>query len=343
MTRAIGVVAAVAWAISVVSAAHNQAQDSPPLAGFRFRSGVELVNVTATVTDSQGRFVPGLRAEDFVVYDNDEPVAITHFSSDRVPVSLGLILDTSGSMTPDKLASARGAIERLMDTMLGADDEMFLSHFANVSQLVQPWTNDRHLLSRALGALNAGGGTALYDAVAEALPIAQSGRNPRKAIVVISDGNDTASTITERQLKNVIREREVLAYAIGIDGDAEGPVRRHTPQPQPPPMPGRGWPPKFPPIGRRASGGSPWTPNSGERVNADALRSITDDTGGRTEIVRDSRDLSGAIARIADELTQQYSLGYTSDGTKDGRWHSIRVEVRNRNLHVRARKGYIAS
>src|SRR5919109_1778075 len=94
--------------------------------GFRFKSGVELINVTATVTDDEGRFVSGLAKEDFRLYDDDEAVEGTHFSNERVPVSLGILLDTSGSMTPDKMGSARAAIDRFMFDLLGPDDELFL-------------------------------------------------------------------------------------------------------------------------------------------------------------------------------------------------------------------------
>jgi hypothetical protein len=113
------------------------------------------------------------------------------------------------------------------------------------------------------------------------------------------------------------------------------------------PFPGGGRrQPRFPPIGGGGggtSGTTSWPRSPGERVNADALRQITDDTGGRTEIVRGFDGLDSATARIADELSKQYFLGYTSSVNKDGRWHSIRVTVRDRNLTVRARKGYVAS
>ncbi|MBI1875046.1 MAG: VWA domain-containing protein, partial [Acidobacteria bacterium] len=221
--------------------------------------------------------------------------------------------------------------------LLGPDDEIFLYRFATVPELVQDWTSDRPVLSRALKRLTVGGGTALYDAVAEAVPVAQEGQNRKKALVVISDGNDTNSRMSVSNLRRLIRESEVLMYAIGVDGRAQGPFTGRgplpVPWPLPFPVPGRRPRPQFPPIG----GGN------SERVNAGALRSMTDDTGGRTEIVRDFRDLDGATDRIADELSRQYALGYASSGKKDGRWHAIRVEVRNRKLHVRARGGYVAS
>lgn len=319
------------------------AQEPSSQEGFRFRSGVELINVTATVTDGSGRFVAGLGKEDFVVYDDSDRVDVSHFSNERVPVSLGILLDTSGSMTADKMSSARGAIERFI-ALLGPDDEMFLARFANVPELVQRWTKDRRQLERALDSLYAGGGTAMYDGVADALPIAASGKNRKKAIVVISDGNDTSSATSPRELKEMIRQSEVMVYAIGVDGRLQ--TRRNFPAtdpfPIPFPIPGRrGRPfPVPPPIG---GGGTYGRGSGGDGLDANALRQITDDTGGRTEIVRDFGDLSGATERIADELSKQYYLGYASPGKKDGRWHTIRVEVRDRRLHVRARRGYVAS
>jgi Ca-activated chloride channel family protein len=330
-------------ALTVVATLPAQEQRSPET--FRFRSGVELVNVTATVSDDDGRFVAGLRKEDFIVYDDKERVDVTHFSNDRVPVSLGILLDTSGSMTPDKMSSARGAIERFI-RMLGTDDEMFLARFANVPEIVQGWTTDRRLLARALDSLYAGGGTAMYDGIADALPVAQRGSNRKKAIVVISDGNDTGSSTTTRELKEMIRQSEVLVYAIGVDGrlqtSARGGYPPRRPFPLPFPVPGRGGRgfPVPPPIG----GGGIFGRGSGsEGLDAAALRQVTDDTGGRTEVVRDFSDLVGATERIADELSKQYYLGYASPGKKDGRWHTITVEVRDRRLNVRARRGYVAS
>ena len=337
--------ALVAVAVGLPSA-QQRPDTSQGADGFKFRSGVELINVTASVTGDDGRFVSGLRKDDFSVFEDGELQAVSHFSNERVPVSLGILLDTSGSMTPDKMASARAAIDRFMLDLLGPEDEIFLYRFASVPQLVQDWTTDRRVLSRALSNLHAGGGTAMYDAIAEALPIAQSGRNRKKALLVISDGNDTGSTVSAGALRQMIRESEVLVYAVGIDGQHEsfdlGTPR--VPLPIPFPMPGGRRRPLPPIIGGGGGGrGGVWSRNSGDRVNADALRSITDDSGGRTEVVREFRDLDGATSRIADELSRQYYLGYASPGKKDGRWHAIKVEVRDRRLKVRARRGYVAS
>ena len=317
--------------------------------GFRFKSGVELINVTATVSDSRGRFVPGLRREDFVVYEDDQPQQVTHFSAERVPVSLGVALDTSGSMAGAKIDAAQNALDRFLYDLLGKQDEIFLYRFSNYPVLLQSWTTDRQLLTRALGRLTPNGGTAMYDAVAEAIPLAAQGQNRKKALLVISDGNDTASRADIREIKQQIRQSEVLVYAIGIDGESDPTIRR---APLPPPRfpipfpfpPGRGrggWPPVRTPGGT-GGGGFPRSRDD-DRVNVAALRDMTDDSGGRTEIVRDAQDLNPATVGIADELSKQYYLGYPSNGKKDGRWHSIRVEVKNQAYRVRARRGYIAS
>ena len=133
---------AVAVVVVTVTA---QSSDS-----FKFRSGVELVNVTATVTDDAGRFVSGLDKNDFTVFDDGVRQEITYFNSDRVPVSLGILLDVSGSMTSDKLATAKAAIDRFIFDLLDKDDELFFMEFANHPRMVQQWTRDRRAISRAV-------------------------------------------------------------------------------------------------------------------------------------------------------------------------------------------------
>lgn len=367
--RACAMAAMVLAAAAVISG--QQAQDGQ---AFRFRTGVELVNVTATVTDTNGRFVSGLRKEDFRVYQDDQPQPITHFNAERVPVSLGIILDTSGSMAGEKMAAAKAALNRFLLELLGPDDEVFLYRFDSNPELVHEWTTDRRRVSAALNRISPRGGTAMYDAISEAIPLAQAGKHRKKALVIISDGNDTSSRTAILELKEQIRETEVLVYAIGIDSQIpteawhshrsvggivqalfQKPVPFPFPRPggtrRPPPRvpPGNpgprfppGTPPGLPPIT------SPRNPNTmrvspDDRVNVAALRDITDDSGGRTEVIRTARDLDPATAGIADELSKQYYIGYASTGVKDGRWHAIRVEVRDGRYHVRARRGFVAT
>jgi VWFA-related protein len=313
--------------------------------------------VPATVTDSNGRFISGLRKEDFTLYEDGQPQQISHFNNERVPVSLGITLDTSGSMAGEKFVAAQGALDRFLFDLLDAQDHVFLTRFSNHPIMVHDWTTDRTAVSRALSRVIPNGGTAMYDAVAEAVPIAESGTHRKKALVIISDGNDTNSSTTVPELKQMIRESEVLVYAIGIDGSGrrygsyqQQPAQQQPPMPrlpiplpfpgarrpptQPPPQP----PPSYPPT----SGGRT-TRGRDEAVNVQALREITDDTGGRTEIIYSAQDLNPATSGIASELNQQYYLGYAAPSTKDGRWHSIRVEVRQRDAIVRARRGYVAT
>lgn len=325
----------------------QQAPQKPQEPGFSFRTSASLVNVTVTVTDDNGRFVPGLRKEDFVVYEDGKPVTITHFDNERVPVSLGLVMDTSGSMSGEKMAAAKSAVERFLYGLLDQQDEVFLYQFESQATLVQDWTTDRGAISRALGRIQARGGTAMYDAAAEAVPLAQSGAQRKKAVVIISDGNDTNSQIDVASVQQLIRETEVLVYAIGIDtGSGTSSPQRTQPTWKPPvripvpsPFPGRRPPVMQPPPQQpqRASR------SSTDSVDEDALRSITDDSGGRTEIVRSARDLDPATAGIADELSKQYFIGYSSNAPKDGRWHTIEVRLKRGSHHIRARRGYVAS
>jgi Ca-activated chloride channel homolog len=354
-TSPLRVALAAAAAVMALAGTAPAAEQQPE--GFRFKSGVELINVTATVTDRSGRFYGQLRQDDFTVYEDGRPVEVTHFSAERTPVSLGIVVDTSGSMAGEKWSAAVSAIDRFFRMMNDQLDEFFLYRFSANADLVADWTTDRDRLAYVLGRIHPNGGTAMYDAAAEAVPMAQSGQNRKKAVVIISDGNDTSSRVGVSEVKQVVRETEVLVYAVGIDGQGQPTLRRPSPpvrQPQPRlPIPfpfpgGRGGggrgpipqpQPGYPPVG----GGGYSVGGADDRVNVMALREMTDDSGGRTEIIRDFRDLDPAVAGIADELSQQYYLGYPSPGHRDGRWHTIRVEVRDRSLQVRARKGYVAT
>lgn len=312
---------------------------------FRFQSGVDLVNVSVTVSDTRGRFVPDLTEDDFRVFDDGQLQSIAYFNAERVPISLGLVLDTSRSMVGDKIRSAQSALDHLLLDLLGPGDEVFLFTFSDTPVLLQTWTTDPALVSRALGRLSPHGATALYDAVARALPLALGGAHRKKALLIISDGNDTSSDTPLTGLRQRIRESELLVYAIGIDGERDDQFRRPPPRgPQPrfprpyPPPRGRGWWPQINGLGQ------PRFPGLGgdQRVNVAALRDLTDESGGRTEVIRDARDLDPATAGIADELGRQYFLSYPATTTRDGRWHAIKVEVASGPYRVRARAGYVA-
>src|SRR5262245_51991602 len=160
-------VALAAIATLGLSLSAHQTQD-----GLLFRTGIELVNVTATVTDRSGRFVPGLTLNDFTVHDDDQQVEIAHFSAERVPVSLGIVLDTSASMDGEKIETAKAAIKRFLNQLLDPEDEVFVCGFSSETELIQGWTKDRRAANASLRRVRAAGGTAMYDSLVEAVPMA---------------------------------------------------------------------------------------------------------------------------------------------------------------------------
>lgn len=337
--------AAAAVALLQLSASAGDGQDRPTGQGFTFRTGVELVSVTVTVTDASGRFVPSLRAEDFTLHEDGKEQPIAHFEAERVPVSLGIAIDTSGSMVGEKWIAAEGALNRFLGNLLSPHDEVFLYRFDSRPTLVRGWTTDRSGVARDLGTVRPTGGTAMYDAVAEAIPLTDSGTRRKKALVVISDGNDTSSRTAITDLRQLIHQREVVVYAIGIDADGAYGARasgqtRTVPVPRP-------FPGKAPAVAVKSTSSPSVSSGSSSRgtgrINVDALRAMTDDSGGRTEIIFSPRDLDPATAGIADELSRQYFIGYNSTIPKDGRWHTIEVRLRRGTYTVRARKGFIAS
>jgi Ca-activated chloride channel family protein len=261
-------------------------------------------------------------------------------------------------MNGDRIVAAQSAVNRFLYELLGEADEVFLYRFDSRPRLVQGWTSDRRAAGQALGNITPSGGTAMYDTVAESLPLFQSGTRRKKALVVISDGNDTSSRTDVNALRQRIRETEILVYAVGVDasggssrsayasagspssgGSGGAPPARQGPVPSAfPGAPVIVTPPKQPSSSQPASR----TSNNSERFNVDALRLLTDDSGGRTEIIVSASDLAPATAGIANELSRQYFLGYATSSPKDGRWHNIEVRVRRGNYTIRARRGFIA-
>jgi Ca-activated chloride channel family protein len=271
----------------------------------RFQSGVDLISVTATVVDRDRQLITGLPREAFELYEDGEPQAIAHFTNERVPISLALLLDVSDSMYGQRLVDARAAVERFLFELLGVDDEFRVLAFNHEPRSLTEWTGTPEIVRRALGPLRPSGATALYDAVLQALPLMESRSRPRAGVLIISDGADTASDAALREVRSALVRSDAFVYAIAID-----------------------------PPARRAIN---------ESVNITALNEITGGNGGNTEVVHETTGLIAATARIADELNSQYVLGYTSSRAPDGRYRSIRVRVDDPRYLVRARRGYIAA
>ena len=347
--RSVAVAAALFVLVGLAAGPAARQEQQRPL----FRGGVDLVNVSATVTDAEGHFVKGLGKDDFVLLEDGAEQPITQFSSERVPVSLGIVVDASSSMDGERMSQARRALEQLLERLPDPDDEIFLYSFNEEPVLEQGWTTRRASIRAALKRIDPSGRTSLYDAVSRAVSLANTGRHAKKALVIISDGNDTASHTSVEALRRQIQESELLVYAIGVDarslfqprGGRTRFFQARPGYPRPPiiqgfpPRPGGGGGrPTFPRPPDRA----PAAPVFDDPVDLAALRSLTNDSGGRTEIVRTAGDLAPATAGIADELSRQYFLAYASNAPRDGKWHTIELSVREREFTVRARRGFIA-
>ena len=268
-----------------------------------FRSRIDVVQVTVSVTDASGRLITGLTQGDFQVFEDGVEQTITQFTDQRVPVSLGMLLDASDSMRGQPVVDARDAFDRFVGDLLLKEDEVFVATFNHMPRLVTKWTMPPMSLRGSLNELKPTGGTAIYDALADTSRMFEQRVNLRAAMIVVSDGADTASDRSLLQTIEVIRRNDAFVYAIAIDA----------------------------PDGREST-----------RVNPDALRDITGLTGGYTEVVKSAADLGPATARIADELNKQYTIGYSSSKPPDGSWRPLRVRVRTGGYFVRARRGYFA-
>jgi VWFA-related protein len=281
------------------------AQNPPSSPHSFFQSRVDLVGVTATVINQDGGLVTGLSQEAFEVYEDGVRQSVTQFTNERVPVSVAVLLDVSDSMFGQRLVDAREAVERFLFTRLDASDEFCVMAFNHEPRVLTPWTRSQDLIRERLTALRPSGATGLYDAVIAAMPLMQRRARERGAILIISDGADTASDANMHDVRSALLRSDAFSYAIGID-----------------------------PPARRAI-------NTG--VNLSALNEITSGSGGSTEVVHDTADLDSATARIADELNKQYLLGYVSSHAPDGGYHSIRVHAVNPAYRVHARNGYVAA
>ena len=269
-----------------------------------YRSGVEVVTIAATVRDADGRLVTRLPREAFEVYEDGQRQPLTQFSSSRVPISLGVLLDISDSMYGRRITEARAAIDHFLLELLDQSDEFFILVFNHTPSVLTQWTNNPAVVRRALDGLRPSGGTAEYDAVLAALPMFERRSKPRASLLLVTDGADTASDATLQDVRWALLRSEAFAFAIAID----------PPEPRP----------------------------INTIVNLQALHELTSGSGGRAEVVRNEADLVAATTAIAEELNSQYVLGYNAPRPPDGQFHSIRVRMTQSDYRVRARSGYMA-
>src|SRR5262245_6609833 len=268
------------------------------------RSSIELTVVTATVRDENGKLVTGLPREAFEIFEDGTRVPISQFTNERVPRGLGLLLDVSDSMFGRRIKDAEGAVERFLTSLLDPADAFFLMAFNHQPRLLFGWKTDAAGVHESLASLKPTGSTAIYDAMAAAMPYLENRPRERAALVLVTDGADTASDLSLHDLRPALVRTDAFVYAIAID----------TPEPQP----------------------------IAKRISIETLNEITGQSGGRTEVVRATADLDTATANIAEELNHQYLLGYSSPHPGDGQYHSIRVRTVDPVYRVRARAGYVA-
>jgi VWFA-related protein len=304
-----------------------------------FRTHTDIVVVPVTVTDPSGHFVRGLTADQFDVIDGGGRRPIMQFEDERVPVSLGILLDISGSMATDPKARAaddarwadtRRALELLVQR-LNPRDEVLFAAFADKVGLAVPWTRDHDQVPRAFNALRPGGYTAMFDAVKLIAPAFQRAEHGRKVLLVITDGRDSLvpkihgnpppvfrGGTREQQVQAEIYYRQKTLRDLAI-----GATQRAV----------------------TSSGAAVYAigmgTGKGAYVDLENLELLTANSGGYVEDITDPAEITAAVARVFDELQSQYLLAF-EPAHADGKYHDIVVTTKNKDQRVRARSGYVA-
>jgi len=254
------------------------------------RSDTNLVLVPVSVCDPTNRPVTGLEREHFKIFDDRIEQTVTHFAMDDEPVAVGLVFDISGSMGP-KLRTARLAASQFFKTA-NPDDEFFLVEFNDTPKLVTPLTQNVEDIQNQLTFAQSKGRTALLDAIMLAMHEMKRSDKKRKALLVISDGGDNSSRYTEGEIRNAVRESDIIVYAIGV----------------------------FEPFGARGR-----TPE--ESSGPGLLSDLAEQTGGR-HFPADLSELPDISAKIGIELRNRYVIGYSLTAQqRDGRYHKVEVKM----------------
>ena len=282
--------------------------------GYTIGVSVDLVVMHTSVNDKNGRFVSGLKKENFSVYEDNVQQNITSFSQEDVPVSMGILIDLSGSMRNkiDQVDKAALAFIRASN----AEDQVFLIGFNEQVELIQDFTSDIDEITDTLDNTIVAGGTALYDAIYLGVQKAHTGTEPKKAIVVITDGEDRDSYYKLDEMVAKVQESDVQVYCIGFLN----------------PVPDKGL------FGH-------WSKSVPEKAH-DALQRISEETGGKSYFPQKVEEMNRIVAEIAHELRNQYSISYLSTNTaRDGAWRRVKISLdpgTAANCRVRYRRGYFA-
>lgn len=298
--------------IFTAAAAFAQTPQRTPPAGDDdvIKIPTDLVTLTLTVTDQYGRYVSGLNKNAFTVIDNNQEQEITFFSDTDAPISIGILFDVSGSMNGEKIQRARKALERFINTSHPMD-EYFLIAFNTRAQLLLDRTRDGEAVLNKLTLVQPKQNTALYDACYLGIERVTRGSHQKKALLIISDGQDNSSRYTFGEVRRLMKEADVTVYAVGIiDGSDSSSA-----------------------LGIQG------------QSFLDELAGVT---GGKSFYPQTNVEMDEIFERIALELRHQYSIGYTpKDFTLDGKWRKVKVRVKPPRglprLIVRSREGYYAT
>ena len=282
-------------------------KDPLPTGSEHMKVNVNLVLLPVTITDFMNRPVIGLEKDNFKVFEGKELQDIRHFSGEDIPVSLGVIFDTSGSMS-SKIGRAREAVVEFLKTA-NPEDEFFMIAFSDEPQQLSDFTNSVEDIQGRLLYTVPKGRTALLDAIYLGIEKMRQAKYQKKALLIISDGGDNRSRYTEGEIRNLVKEADVLIYAIGIYDN--------------------------------------YFPTEEERLGPQLLDDITRLTGGRAFTVDNPNDLVDIATKIGVELRNQYVLGYRPKNlVLDGKWHKVKVKLVPPKglppLEVHAKAGYYA-
>jgi len=259
-----------------------------------FRLDVKLIEIPVSVNDLRDRPVLGLPQSRFRLFEDEAEQQIVSFSRTDAPLSAGLVFDTSRSMR-NRIQESRAAVEQFFTTAVPGD-EFSLVTFSDAPELISPFTTDTDAISRRLSSVQPHGWTAMIDAMWRSIGEMRKAANPRKVLLVLSDGGDNNSRYSEAELLSLVRESDLRIYAIGL-------LER----------------PRY-------------------------LEKLAEETGGSVIWVHRLSELPDAIARLSEEIRNEYRIGYFSQRS-DGRYHKVRVEVEppeSKQLRVSWRRGYTA-
>ncbi len=300
---------ALVMAASASAYAQEPATPQTPI----FKSGVEIVTVTATVRDKKGRLVRGLTQKDFEIYDSGRRRPITSFRSDPSPVSLAILFDISGSMRlADVALAAKFAAYHVLTLLEPGRDEAALFTFDSRLHEVAPFTVDTRALQGALGEVDPFGATSLHDAIAGAAERAATRKGRRRAVVVITDGVDTASRLSPSQVSGAASAIDVPVYVLATVLPIDHPGRETSLVPE------------------------------AESLSAVAtVEDLANWTGGAFFYTSTPTDTSNVARLVVEELREQYVIAF-EPAASAARWRPLEIRTRDRNLIVRTRSGYIA-